>query len=345
MQVRLACVDFFSSQRDFVYSLLNSINQHKLYFTRPSVSRAASPAHLAGESLGGGELDRSVLAGSVLDQVIEGGSILNTGVERLKVPEISESAEQGRGRVRHSLALVVGTLLLNVALADPRRDQESGDTATQTVELESVLLTIGSLLGVGQVIGTSSQRRGNMVMEATALVKGQDEESLLPLGAGTERLIDLLDEGLAVGDQTAVVHGGGANAAAGGVQVGELGQRAAGSIGIELVHGDNLVLVAGGLGPGKPVGLGASTASGVPVVEPSVVGLAQLLEDGALGERIGTKGIIVATVATGGTSNDSKAVGVGRLEPKSVYGSRNISLIISLTPATSECQWLKVRKF
>jgi hypothetical protein len=61
------------------------------------------------------------------------------------------------------------------------------------------------------------------------------------------------------------------------------------------------------------VGLRAGATSGVPVVEPGVVGLAQRLEDGALGEGIGTEGGIVLTVASGSTSNYSKAVRVGRL--------------------------------
>jgi hypothetical protein len=271
------------------------------------------PAHLAGESVRSRKLLGGVFARRALDQVVERSSILNARSEGLKVPEVPQSAEQGRGRIGHSLALVVGTLLLNIALANPGRDKESGNTTTQTVELESVLLTVGCLFSVGQVIGASSQGRGNVVVETTALIESQDEESLLPLGAGTKRLVDLLDEGLAVGDQTAVMHGGGANAAAGGVQIGELGQNSVGGIGVELIHGDNLLLVTGGLGPGKPVGLGTGATSGVPVVKPGVVGLAQLLEDGALGEGIGTEGGIVLTVASGSTSNYSKAVRVGRL--------------------------------
>lgn len=255
----------------------------------------------------------SILARRALDQVLKRGSILNTGGERFEVPEVTKSAEQRTSRIGLGLAMVVGTLLLNVALVDPGRDEESGDTTTQTVEFKSVLFAVGSLLGVGQVVRASGQGGRNVVVETTALVEGEDEESLLPLGAGTERFVDLLDESLAIGNQTAVVHGGGTNTAAGGVQVRKLGQSAVGGIGVELLHGNNLILVAGGLGPGEPLGLRTGTTSGVPVVEPGVIGLTQLLEDGPLGEGIGTESGIVGTVASGGTSNNSESVRAGRL--------------------------------
>ena len=263
--------------------------------------------------MGGRELLGGIVARRLQDQVLERGSVLNTGVERLEVPEVTKSTEQGSSRVRLGLATVVSTLLLNIALADPRRDEKSGDTATQTVELKSVLLAVGGFLGVGQVVRASGQGGRNVVVEATALVEGEDEEGLLPLGAGTERLVDLLDEGLAIGNQTAVMHGGGTNTAAGGVQVRELGQSAVGGIDVELLHGDNLVLVAAGLGPGEPLGLRTGATSGVPVVDPGVVGLTQLLEDGALGEGVGTESGIVGAVASGGTSNNSESVRAGRL--------------------------------
>jgi len=43
-------------------------------------------------------------------------------------------------------------------------------------------------------------RRGDVVGEAAVLVKGQDEEGLVPLRAGAQGLVDLLDERLAVVD-------------------------------------------------------------------------------------------------------------------------------------------------
>jgi hypothetical protein len=137
------------------------------------------------------------------------------------------------------------------------------------------------------------------------------------LGAGTERLVDLLDEGLAIGDKTTIMHRSGTNATARWVQVGELGQRAVRGISVELVHRDNLVLIAGGLGPSEPVCLWTGATSGVPVVKPGVVGLTQLLEDRTLGECIGTESGIVGTVASGSTSNNGETVRIGRLDMES----------------------------
>jgi hypothetical protein len=245
--------------------------------------------------------------------MIERSRILNTGSERIEVPEVTEGAEQRASRVGLDLAAVIGTLLLNVSLTDPRGDEKSGNTATETVKLVSVLLAVGGLLGVGQVVGASGQGRGNVVVEATALVEGQDEESFLPLRAGTERLIDLLDEGLAVGYETAVMHGGGTNTAAGRVQVRELGQSAVGGISVELVYRDNFVLVVCSFGPDKVFGLRASTTSGIPIVDPGVVGLPELLKNRVLGVGVGIESGIVGTVATGSTSNNSKTVWIGRL--------------------------------
>ena len=47
---------------------------------------------------------------------------------------------------------VVDSAVLEGTLADPRGDEESGDTNTETVKVESDHLTIGSLLGVGEVV-------------------------------------------------------------------------------------------------------------------------------------------------------------------------------------------------
>lgn len=153
-----------------------------------------------------------------------------------------------------------------------------------------------------------------MVMEATGLVKGQDEESLLPLRTAAQSIIHLLDESLAVGDQASGMHGGGANSAARGVEVRQFRQCAGRSVGIKLVQVLDLVLVVGGICPVKVARIGAGTAGRVPVVDPRVTGLGQLLEDGPLGELMVAKPRVIQTVAVGGAGNQSGTVGVGVLQ-------------------------------
>jgi hypothetical protein len=121
-------IEFVSPQCKCGFCL--SIVNNGIYITYPAYFAALQFAHLAREGVGSGELHGSILARRALDQVLERGSILNTGVEGLEIPKVTKSAEQGRSRVGLGLATVVGTLLLNVTLADPRRNEESGDTAT-----------------------------------------------------------------------------------------------------------------------------------------------------------------------------------------------------------------------
>lgn len=128
-----------------------------------------------------------------------------------------------------------------------------------------------------------------MVVETTGLIKGKDEEGILPLRTSTERLVDLLEESLTIGDQATVVHGGSANTTARWVKVGESWQVSTESIGVELGHGDCLVLIAGFQGPGERLRIGTSATGSIPVVEPGDVLLAQGLEDRHLGEQ---KGIV-----------------------------------------------------
>lgn len=63
-----------------------------------------------------------------------------------------------------------------------------------------------------------------MVVESARLVKGQDEQRLVPLGAGSEGVVDGFDQDLTVGDEACRVHGAGSLPAAGWVDETELGQ-------------------------------------------------------------------------------------------------------------------------
>lgn len=183
--------------------------------------------------------------------MIERRSILDAGSERLKVPQVTQGAENGRGRVRDDLALGVKALLLHRCLANPWGDEEGWDTTSETVEGESVLLTGRGRSGVGEVVGRSGKRRRNVVVETTTLVEGQDEQALVPLGACAESVIDAANKLLAVGNETAWVHGGGTNAAAGGVDVAEFREVASGGISVEVVKIDDLVVIASGIGPAE----------------------------------------------------------------------------------------------
>lgn len=194
--------------------------------------------------------------------------MLDTRVERLKVPEVAKGAQNRRRRVRDRLAVGVGALLLNNALADPRRDKEGRDTAAETVKWEGIVIAIGGLEGESKVVGAGGQRGRDVVVETTALVEGEEEEGVVPLRACVEGVVNGLDEGLPIRDEAGGVHGGGADAAAGRVEVGELGEVALGGVVVEVRQGHDLVVVAGLVGPVEEAGVRASATVGVDVVHP-----------------------------------------------------------------------------
>lgn len=134
------------------------------------------------------------------NQMIKRSRATNTGRKRIEIPKITQSPENRRSRIRHSLAIRVSSLLLNKALSNPRRDKDSRNTSTESVELELVLRAVWRGLGVGEVIWARGQRRRDVVVETTSLVEGQDEEGFVPLGAGAEGIIDVFDELFTVGD-------------------------------------------------------------------------------------------------------------------------------------------------
>lgn len=257
---------------------------------------------------------RESTASRGLDQVVERWSPLNTWGERLKAPEVTKSAENGRGTVRDSLAQGVGTVLLNFARRDPWGDKPSRNTATKTVELLGVDDTVRSGLRVGQVVRTRSQRGRNVVVETTGLIKGNDEKGVLPLRTSTEGLVDLLDESLTVGDLAAVVHGGSANTTARWVEVRESWQVSGLSISIKLGHGNNQVSHVVFQSPGICLSLRTSTTGSIPVVQPGVAGLSHCLEDIGIVQQIVVVGTEVGTMAVSATRGKSKTIWISRLD-------------------------------
>lgn len=256
---------------------------------------------------------RRSLVGKRQNQMVKRRRCRNSRIKRLKVPKVPKCAENRSCRIRHALAIIIDALLLHEAGLDPRRNEEGGNPSTEPVKLVCISLPVGRLLGVCQIVRTGCKRRRNVVVETTALIVCDNEERVFPLRGGTEGVINVLDESFAVGDEAAVMHGVCADPTARWVDVRELGEASIGGVRVELCQGDDLALVARFLGPAKPVRFGACATGGVPVVEPGVVGLAQLLEDGALGECKGTEGIIVLAMAGRCAGNQGKAVGVCRL--------------------------------
>lgn len=256
---------------------------------------------------------RGVIAGPRLHQMLKGWRILDPRGERVKVPEVAQGAQDRGGGVRHGFAGDAGALLLDISLADPGGDQQSGDTTTQTVKVEGVVLAAWGGGRVSEVVRPGSEGRGHMVVEATGLVEAQDEEGLVPLGPGAQSVVDVLDQLLAVGDQTTGVHRVGADTAARGVDVAEFRQGTGCGIRVELFQGLDLVGVVGGVSPVVELGIGASATSRVPVVDPGVAGLGQLLEDGTLGEGVVVKGLIVGSVTIRSARGEGSPVGVGGL--------------------------------
>lgn len=123
------------------------------------------------ESLRRRQSRRGIITLRRANQVIERSRTTNTGCKRVEIPKITESPEDRRSRVRHSLAVRVSSLLLNEALSNPGRNEDSGDTAAQSVESELVLRAVWRGLGVGEVIRARGQRRGDVVVETTGLVE------------------------------------------------------------------------------------------------------------------------------------------------------------------------------
>lgn len=181
---------------------------------------------------------------------------LNTRCERLEIPQVSKRPQNRRSTVRHLVAIAVNTKLLNVPLRDPWGDNPRWQTASKTVKLESVLVLIRRGDGVSEVIRARGKRRRHVVVEASGLVKGDNEEGVLPLRAVADGVVHLLEEDLAVRDETGGVHGVCANTTARGVDVGELREAAEVGVLVELFEGLHVLLgVAAGDGRGEVHGV------------------------------------------------------------------------------------------
>lgn len=108
------------------------------------------------------------------------------------------------------------------------------------------------------------------------------------------------------------VHGVGVDAAAGGVEVGELGEGAEVGVLVEVLEGDYVGLCVGG-GPVEEEGVGKEGAVGAVVVLPGDVLGGGLGEDAGDVDGRDVKVVVVLAVAVGGTGDGTETVGVGGL--------------------------------
>ena len=210
---------------------------------------------------------------------------LDAGSERLKVPQVSQGAEYRGSAVDLSLAGAVDALVLNVSLRQVRRDDPGRDTATVAVEVEGVCASVRGSFGVGQLIWADCLRWRIVVVEAAGLVKGDDEQHVVPLRRGADGVVDLLEEDFAGGDGAGRVHGVGVKAAARGVDEGVLWEFAEVGILEEALEGPDVGLVlTGGDRPVVELGVGVEGSVRAVVVQPADVLGAELLEEAQLGD-------------------------------------------------------------
>lgn len=82
------------------------------------------------------------------------------------------------------------------ALINPRRDHDGGNADTKSIECKEVRRGTVDPIWVGD----PSNRSGHMIIEPTMLVVGNDPHHFIPLRTRTQRLVDLLEQLLSVGD-------------------------------------------------------------------------------------------------------------------------------------------------
>ncbi len=154
-----------------------------------------------------------------------------------------------------------------------------------------------------------------MIAEASVLVKGKDEECLVPLWGVADSFVDALDEILTEGDWRRRMEG--LVRAALRVDVGELWQFPSACIGVELIERNNIGLVSPRCkGPVVESSIWIEAKSraggGVLVVDPRDSGLGELLEDGSLRQPIHVESIVILSVTMRSTRGDIGTIGIGR---------------------------------
>lgn len=263
--------------------------------------------------MGVGQGGRGRRASLRTDQVVKGRGVRDTGGQVLQIPQVTQGLENGGGRVRGRLASGgVNTVVLDVTPGSVGGNEPSGHAATKTVELEGVAGAVGGFLSVGLVVGADGQGGSDVVVETTCLVKGDQQQGLVPLGTSADSVVDLLQKDLAGGDVAGGVHGVGVQAAAGGVEVGQLGEGAQVGVLVEVFERNHTGLGVGH-GPVEEQGVGKEGAVGAVIVLPGDALLRGNLEDAGDVNGRDIKVVVVLAVAVGGTGDRTETVRVGRL--------------------------------
>ena len=190
---------------------------------------------------------------------------------------------------------------------DPRRDGDGGDADTQAVEVEGV--RAGDALDAVRA-GHARDGRGHVVVESAVLVVSDHEQRALPLRAGAERLVDLLEQQLALGDvvrRVVVVRGGGGHVEVARLDHNVVGQFPGRGVGLEV-----RVVVEEVVGVLGQAHVGVEEERGeVLIVHPECQPrVGYVLHDGALRESRRELGLVVAEQSVGGRGMDEESVGL-----------------------------------
>ena len=133
---------------------------------------------------------------STSEEVVEGSSPGITKGQRLvQIEHAAEGVDEGRVL---KLGVGEGTMTLRIvndSVVDPRRDEEGGNTETETIKVEVNRLRAGKAIRVGDV-----HRRSNVVIETSMLVISEDKGRLEPRARVAQVFINFLVQGLTEGD-------------------------------------------------------------------------------------------------------------------------------------------------
>jgi hypothetical protein len=195
----------------------------------------------------------------------------HTRVKWLEIPQVAQGSEDRCSSVGNSLAGAIGAKFFNIAGLDPRGNNKCWKTAAKSVEVERIASSIGSSLGVAEVIWARGERGLYVVVEASGFVKGDDEQSVVPLRTIAKRIVELLEKNLAIRHEAGGMHGVGPDATARRVDVGELGKTSQISVLEELIK--SLQIFGRSTAGFSPVEIKRIAAAGSGIVSPCDVKL------------------------------------------------------------------------
>ena len=148
---------------------------------------------------------RRVAPEVVRDEMLKRRRVIHSRRKTIQAPKILQELKDRSMRV---FSPIIASLLLDDALANPRRDQEGRDANPETLEVEGDILPVWCGLCIQDIVASGDiDGWGHVVAETAVLVEGQDEEGFFPLGGVADGFIDAFDEVLAQGDGRRWVEG------------------------------------------------------------------------------------------------------------------------------------------